>query len=157
MNNKFSLPKWEQIPDIDLYMDQVLVLLNKYTEVFLSEEGEEVITASMLNNYVKQKLLPPPNKKKYNRDHVSVFCIICVLKRVLTITQIKTLLDGLGAEMKTEELYGLFSSLLCDPNDEGLAVSDCEKALFYSVRAFISVITAEKYLTPAPVQEENKE
>ncbi len=146
MDDIFSLPDWHQIPDIELYMDQVLVLLNKYTEPFLAQNGEEAITSSMLNNYVKQKLLPPPNKKKYNREHVSRFCIICILKRVLSITQIKSLLDALEKKMSPEQIYTYFSHLLTEKSPVSDEASELEKALSYAVLAFRSAVSAEKYL-----------
>ncbi len=143
--NENSLPAWEQIPDIELYMDQVLALLNKYTEKYRTD-GEDMITASMLNNYVKQKLLPPPVKKKYTREHVAFFCMICILKRVLTITQIKELLEGLKEEAGTEELYTHFSATLSVSDSKWISSSPCAEALYSAVNAFISVKNAEEHL-----------
>ncbi len=143
MESKLTLPTWEQIPDIELYMDQVLVLLNKYT----CQNNNEPITASMLNNYVKQKLLDSPNKKKYSRHHVSVFYMICILKRVLTITQIKTLLDGLKEEMSGEEMYVLFYTLIQDPDVGSNDESDFKRALYHAVRSVNSAVCAERYLS----------
>ena len=103
----FRLPLWEQLPDIDLYMDQVLSLIGKYFGSFADEE-ENVTTSSMINNYVKAKIVPPPKKKKYDREHLSYFMMIFVFKRVLSINQIGELFESLKKDMTVEEIYGAF-------------------------------------------------
>ena len=103
----FTLPGWEQLPDIDLYMDQVLSLIGKYFGSF-SEEPENVTTASMINNYVKAKIVPPPKKKKYDREHLSYFMMIFVFKRVLSINQIGELFEQLKKDMTVEQIYSAF-------------------------------------------------
>lgn len=105
----FTLPGWEQLPDIELYMDQVLSLIGKYFGSF-SEEPENVTTASMINNYVKAKIVPPPKKKKYDREHLSYFMMIFVFKRVLTINQIGELFENLKKDMTVEEIYNAFKT-----------------------------------------------
>lgn len=57
------LPRWDELPDIDLYLDQVLTLLDKYLGPFLPENGGHALTASMINNYVKLRIVPAPVKK----------------------------------------------------------------------------------------------
>ena len=52
------LPRWDELPDIDLYLDQVLTLLDKYLGPFLPENGGHALTASMINNYVKLRIVP---------------------------------------------------------------------------------------------------
>ena len=62
------LPRWEDLPDIELYMDQVLTLISKYLSMFNEVSGaEKLITPSMINNYVKAKLVAAPINKKYPR------------------------------------------------------------------------------------------
>ena len=85
-----GLPAWEQIPDIGLYMDQVLI----YMEMSLGgalATGE--ITRSMVNNYVKSGLLPRPAKKKYDREHLAMLLMIAVLKQALSMEHIARLLS----------------------------------------------------------------
>ena len=103
----FKLPLWEQLPDIDLYMDQVLSLIGKYFGGF-AQDPENVTTSSMINNYVKAKIVPPPKKKKYDREHLSYFMMIFVFKRVLSINQIGELFENLKKEMTVEQIYGAF-------------------------------------------------
>ena len=60
----FHCPRWKELPEIDLYMDQVVSILEKYLSVFMEYEGEKIITPTMINNYVKQKVVDPPIKKR---------------------------------------------------------------------------------------------
>ncbi|KAF0226281.1 MAG: hypothetical protein FD179_931 [Erysipelotrichaceae bacterium] len=102
----FKLPRWEDLPDIDLYMDQVI----KLTEKHLSSLGIKPVTAAMINNYVKLKLLPAPIQKKYTRVHVAFIFAIAILKDVFEITLIK---EGILIETQTlglKQAYNLFVS-----------------------------------------------
>jgi len=101
-----SLPRWEELPDIDLYKDQVLRLTDKH----LSPWGIKPVTAAMINNYVKLKLLPAPVGKKYTRMHVAFIFSIAILKDVFEIIQIR---EGILFETQTLGLkpaYNLFVS-----------------------------------------------
>lgn len=86
-----SIPKWEDLPEIDLYMDQVIALMEKYLTDNSSQDSK-LITPSMINNYVKLGIMPPPIKKKYSREHLAYLVIICSLKQVMPISNIKDLI-----------------------------------------------------------------
>jgi DNA-binding transcriptional MerR regulator len=103
---KVSLPKWEDLPELDLYMDQVITLMNKYIGG-LSADSE--ITPSMINNYVKQGIIPCPVKKKYSKVHLSRLIIICTMKSVLPIQSIGALIDILLRTRSEEELLNFFT------------------------------------------------
>ena len=90
----FHIPRWSELPDIDLYMDQVIGQLDKYLAPLSALESEHSLTASMVNNYVKMNLLPSPVKKRYGRIHLARLVAICLLKQVFSIPQVKLLLDG---------------------------------------------------------------
>ena len=68
-----ALPGWEAFPSLELYMDQVIALINQYLEVFEAdrEEKDYVVTAAMVNNYVKMKIVPAPVKKRYTKVHLA--------------------------------------------------------------------------------------
>lgn len=87
----FHMPRYRELPDIDLYMDQVISYVNKYLNIF-SEAEENVITPSMINNYVKHGILPPPNGKKYSRVHLAYICAVFFLKQVLKMDEIKNII-----------------------------------------------------------------
>ena len=71
----------EEIPDLEIYMDQLTTYLDKRLG-FYNREGESpFVTRSMVNNYSKAKLLPPPAAKRYSRVHVMLLSLVCQLKR----------------------------------------------------------------------------
>lgn len=110
---------WAQLPDLELYMDQVITYLNRQLSVYQPAPGEKLMTSAMINNYVKSGLVPRPIKKKYSRAHISRLMMAGSLKQVLPIRQVQQLLD---AEQQTE---GPFSQKqydqFCRQQDEALA------------------------------------
>ena len=87
-----SLPRWQELPDLDLYMDQILSLVERYLGEYPGFDGKG-LTASMVNNYVKLQVMPPPVRKKYTRTHLACLIMICILKPVLPISAIQRLLS----------------------------------------------------------------
>ena len=70
---RFRLPEWDEIPEIGLYMEQVLSLLKQYLDYLPPElKEEQFITASTINNYVRTKVMPEPIKKRYYRTHIAI-------------------------------------------------------------------------------------
>lgn len=98
------------IPNIELYMDQVTTFMDeklRYT-VRAGESEEKILTKTMINNYAKNDLLPPPYKKKYSREHMMVLIFVYYFKSFLTINDIQTLLQPLtGDYFKNEDGLGL--------------------------------------------------
>ena len=90
-----DLIKPEDIPNIDLYMDQVTTLMENHLGKLKRFDEDKVLTKTMLNNYAKNNLLPAPEKKKYSKNHVLLLTFIYYLKSFLTIGDIKTLLSPL--------------------------------------------------------------
>ena len=91
--NNFSFKNYEELPDIDLYMDQVVTFLDKQLYIFQNNTLDKQITSSMINNYVKGEVLPSPISKKYNREHLALIEEICTLKQVLSIADVKQIED----------------------------------------------------------------
>ena len=83
----FHCPRWSELPDLDLYMDQVVTFLEQSLSVF--SEGEKPITATMINNYVKQHFIPKPEKKRYHREHIACLMVYALFKQVLPLTDIQ--------------------------------------------------------------------
>lgn len=86
---------WERLPELDLYMDQVITLMDKQLAPFQGEE-ERLLTSSMINNYVKGGVLPRPTQKKYARPHLAMLLMIVMLKPVLSLPEIQKAMKGLG-------------------------------------------------------------
>ena len=104
---KFNLPKWEELPAFDLYMDQVIALLTKYLDFLPHEDtgGEKIVTPVAINNYVRMKIMPAPVKKKYSRIHLAYLIMICTLKQTLSISYITKIIPNGIEEQKVRELY----------------------------------------------------
>lgn len=87
MENRIHLPRWEELPKIDLYIDQVVTLLNQWL-YFITDDGQLAITKSMINNYVKHGLVEAPKKKKYTTQHLAYLLVVCVFKQVYSMNEI---------------------------------------------------------------------
>jgi len=106
----YSLPAWEEIPGIGLYMDQVVSVLSQYLD-FLprTDKGETVVTPNAINNYVRLKAMPAPEKKKYGRIHLAYLIMICTLKQSLSISYIQKLLP---ADLSGEEMRQIYTDYI---------------------------------------------
>ena len=82
----------DDIPNIDLYMDQVTTFMEKELASSKRHEDDKILTKTMINNYVKNNLLPPPVKKKYSKEHLLIMIFIYYFKNFLSIKDIETLL-----------------------------------------------------------------
>lgn len=94
--DSLSYIKSEDIPNIDLYMDQVTTFMDKkLRKLSRFPEEDKIMTKTMINNYAKNDLLPPPVKKKYSKEHVLILIFIYYYKNFLSISDIQTLLQPL--------------------------------------------------------------
>ena len=84
------------LPDIGLYMDQVTTFMEKNMEHTKRYSTDKVLTKTMINNYAKNKLLPPPDKKKYDKDHLIMLIFIYYFKNILSINDIEKLMAPLS-------------------------------------------------------------
>ncbi|MGD9560352.1 MAG: DUF1836 domain-containing protein [Oscillospiraceae bacterium] len=107
----FHCPRWQELPTIPLYMDQVVIVLEGALALF-ADADEKVLTSTMVNNYVKQRLVPPPVKKKYGREQLSALVVVSLLKRVLSMSEITELTAELTTAYGTEAGYDLFCERL---------------------------------------------
>ena len=107
MNSNFSYPKWEDIPNIDLYLDQVLLYVNQVCAP-ISPDKDKGLTASMVNNYVKHGYLTKPDKKKYQRKQIARLIAITTLKSVFSIQEIAQTLNTLQTQASSDKLYDAF-------------------------------------------------
>lgn len=92
-----SYVKPDELPNIDLYMDQVTTFMDFHLESSKRYSEDKLLTKTMINNYTKNELLPPPNKKKYSKDHMYLLILIYYLKGVLSITDIQSVLKPFNA------------------------------------------------------------
>ena len=105
----FNLIDYERLPDIDLYMDQVITYLDRYLMPFQTSSLDKQITSSMINNYVKGDSIPNPVAKKYNKEHIALILQICLLKRAINISDIKQIMDSTYQNTDFMETYNDFA------------------------------------------------
>ena len=108
----FELPLWEDLPDIGLYMDQVITYVERQLRPIMGEGGGHFITASMINNYAKAKVIPRTEGKKYAQEHIALLLAVFALKRVLSLQDLADLLGGLSDTDSIVEFYGYFRSCI---------------------------------------------
>lgn len=100
--------EWERLPDIGLYMDQVVTYLERQLEIFKKPGGDGLITPSMINNYAKANIVPRTEGKKYGQEHIALLMAVFTLKRVLSVQDMASLFGGRGEADKAKEFYEQF-------------------------------------------------
>ena len=108
----FHFPRWEELPDMDLYMDQVVTLLNEYLKPFHAKDQEKMVTSTMINNYVKHGIVSPPVKKKYTKNHVAYLMVVCILKMVYRMDEISKLIRVQIYKYPIDQAYNYFCAEL---------------------------------------------
>ena len=107
----FRLPGWDELPKIALYMDQVIGLINQYLGFFVYDPSEEkLLTPSMVNNYVKQRLLPAPVRKKYGRKHIALLLMVCTFKQSVSMAAMSEMLPPDDEEQIHQEYVRFIAS-----------------------------------------------
>lgn len=165
----------EEIPDLEIYMDQLTTYLDKRLSFYSREAEAPFITRSMVNNYSKARLLPPPVSKRYSRIHMMVLSLICQLKRLFTIQDLGRLLAPVSQEKQAEGLYRLFleaqrevfartpemtRELLAPRDEEGDGLEEKSALVVQlAVRAQRDLLLAERILDTmeTPAEQERRE
>lgn len=102
----------EDLPDIDLYMDQVTTFMDSHLAPTKRHKEDKILTKTMINNYAKNNLLPPPQKKKYSKGHMLTLIFIYYFKNILCINDIQSILNPItdkyfekNASLSLEDIY----------------------------------------------------
>lgn len=150
---QFRLPRFEELPELDLYRDQLLTLVDKYIGPIWLEEGP-VVTTSMVNNYVKNGLLPHPEKKRYTREHLAYLIAITFLKQVVSINEIQ---EGLEVQTRLNGGIGKAYDFFCDKQElalkmlnhreEGQVLSEKNQSSAYLLVEMATISFATKLVT----------
>lgn len=114
--SKIDYVKPEDIPSIDLYMDQITTFMDSQLASSKRHEDDKILTKTMINNYAKNNLLPPPEKKKYTKEHVLTLIFIYYFKNILSISDIQGILNPI-----TDKYFG---------KDETYSLEDIYKEVF---------------------------
>lgn len=112
----FHIPRWNELPTVELYLDQVVKLINSVLAPYINfnldpKDESELLTKTMINNYVKNNLIEPPIKKQYSRVQIAKLFVICVLKQVYSMQDINCLIDMALGYSKIEIAYNQFCKL----------------------------------------------
>ena len=104
--NNYKLPAWKELPDIGLYMDQVIALLGQYLDFIPIEDSKDKpVTPTTINNYVRLKVMPAPEKRKYYRVHIAFLIMIFTLKQGISINGLQQLLPSTADEEEVQIFY----------------------------------------------------
>lgn len=110
---EFKLPSWNEIPSIELYLDQIISLVDGYFQNLIpTDDDEPVLTKTMVNNYVKHQVIAAPVKKKYCKNSVCSLIAICILKTVYSMSDIAVLLRSAISLGTEEETYTSFCTCI---------------------------------------------
>ena len=129
---KIHIPRWEELPNVDLYMDQILTFINSSLSEYINfsedEDKNKILTKTMINNYVKNNILEPPVKKKYSKAQCAKLFVICILKQVFSMNEISSLINIALESTDISHAYNSFCSLF-----EEAVISIFEKKEFSKV------------------------
>lgn len=158
----------EDIPNIDLYMDQVTTFMDEHLKSSKRYSEDKLLTKTMINNYTKNELLPPPNKKKYSKEHMYLLIFIYYFKNILSISDIQSIFNPLterffggNSDIDLEDIYSEVFRLQEEQTEaltkdmirkmtkakESFAnVTDKEEHDFLTVFAFITMLCFDVYM-----------
>ena len=157
----FRLPRYAQIPDVGLYLEQVV----RYVNAHLAPLGEPELTSSMVSNYVKQGLIPAPIKKAYTAKHLAQLLFIAVVKPIISLEGLRMMFSIQGDNYTLPTAYDYF----CDefenmlgaafgiaPAREGLGEtqSDAKDLLRNTIVATVNKVYLDRYLKEYQKQRE---
>lgn len=126
---------WEQLPDIGLYMDQVLTYVDRQLSLYRRSDKEHVLTPAMINNYIKDNLLPRADMKKYAPNHLAILTMIGALKQVFSMQDLQILLGGLEGPEQARAFY------LCFLNGQNRVVSQTAGQVAHQVSSTLENVT----------------
>ena len=110
--NEFKKICWKDIPDFGFYSDQLISFLNENLISYFPETLS--LTPSMINNYVKNKIIPKPVNKKYYRKHIAILIVVIILKVTFSLDQIKEKIDYQLSIMSLQDNYNEFMNIFAD-------------------------------------------
>lgn len=104
----FHCPRFSELPNVPLYKDQVIMYIENVLRPISINPKEKLLTPTMLNNYVKQKVVSPPKNKRYNEKHLAYLIVVCILKQVYSLTEVCDLIKIQIGTYPIEYAYDYF-------------------------------------------------
>ena len=105
----FKQADWDKLPDIGLYMDQVQTYIERQINAYAKPDKDKLLTPAMINNYIKDDLIPRAESKKYSNSHVALLIMIATLKQVLSMQDLKALLAD---KRQADQVKGIYEHYL---------------------------------------------
>lgn len=171
---KLNYIKPGEVPNINLYMDQVTTFMDEHMSDIKRHADDKILTKTMINNYTKNNLLPAPEKKKYSKDHIYILAFIYYFKNLLSISDIQKILDpmtenffhnedGPTLDYIYEEIYNIekeqLSSLAKDvfikskiANTSFDTVEDPDDKEYLQLFALVSLLSFDVYMKKNIIQ-----
>lgn len=109
---KFHCPRYVELPSLPLYKDQVIEYIDKTLKTLFINPDDKVLTPTMLNNYVKQKVIPAPIHKKYNTEHIAYLIVVCIFKQLYSLSEISSFIDIQTKTYPVKDAYDYFCNEL---------------------------------------------
>ncbi|MGL5085379.1 MAG: DUF1836 domain-containing protein [Clostridium sp.] len=161
---EFHCPRYNELPRVELYKDQVISYILDELKVINLNLDEKFLTPTMLNNYVKQKVVKPPKDKRYNEKHIAYLIVVCILKQVYSLTEICDLIniqigtcpieqayDYFCAELETS-LKAVFTTRDFSAPSSAIRVTNESEVVRSSAMSFAHKIYIQKYLKDRTVK-----
>lgn len=104
----YKLPRYEELTKYNIFMNQLVDILDEHLSVFALPTEGKILTPSMINNYVFKHVVIPPNQKKYNRDHIAYLIAVGIMKQVLPISDVTTIINGQVEQYNIAVAYDYF-------------------------------------------------
>lgn len=158
----FHFPRWDELPGFDVYMDQVVYYVNEQLSPLYFNE-EKIITSSMVNNYVKNSIVVPPEKKHYKKYHLAYLIAVCILKRCFSLTEISKLIE-IQSRMKNsnyKEAYNTFADIfedslhhMIETNHLNLGIDDHRSPYYLLLSNVIQTVVSKIYTEYAVINDQ---
>ena len=101
----YKLPRYEELTKYNIFMNQLVDILDEYLSIFALPDEGKILTSSMINNYVFKHIITPPMQKKYNKNHIAYLIAIGIMKQVLPISDVTTIINGQIEQYNIEVVY----------------------------------------------------
>ena len=156
--SEFHCPRFNELPHVPLYKEQVIMYIEDVLRTININSEDKFLTPTMLNNYVKQKVVKPPKDKKYNEKHLAYLIVVCILKQVYTLTEICELIEIQIGTCPIEQAYDRFCTeleislkIVFNPENiqlyrGGINITKQGKLIRAGAMAFAHKIFIQKYL-----------
>lgn len=161
------IPRYSELPTVSLYKDQVILYIEDVLKVININSKESLLTPTMVNNYVKQKVVSPPKNKRYSEKHLAYLIVVCILKQVCSLTEICELIKIQIETCPIEHAYDYFceeleKALICvftkNAIISSLEINDTleRKVARAAVISFVNKLFINKYLEKYESDKSNK-